>query len=163
MKHIFYLITMAVIFVGCTNKPATEKVTEQEIRQITLEELNDQAGELQGETVKVTGMVFHVCKHGGQKMFIKSDTSDLSVLIRVSESIPEFDIALEGSSVEIIGKVVVSVAEASEMEHKGEGMSNDGSGEPEECTTEEQMKDQEAASGTGITYHIEATSFKEQI
>ncbi len=168
MKRILTLATLVVLAMACSNGPSAENGSDENVRQLTIEELNSSAAELNDETVTVSGMVFHVCKHGGQKMFIKSASSDLNVLIRVSQSIPEFDVALEGSNVEVTGKLVVTAADTEEMEHKGgeggeEAMHATSSGEPEECTTEEQMKAQEMETGKGISYHIEATSFKEVI
>lgn len=163
MKKILTLAAIVAIGFGCNN--GNGKVDNTDVRKVDIATIEASASELENQTVQVTGMVLHVCKHGGQKMFLTNDSTETSLLVRVGSSIPEFDVALEGSNVEVTGKLVVSVVNNMEEEHDGEGHGAVASSEPADCPTEEAMK--AAGEGeecsTSITYHIEATSFKEII
>ena len=144
-----FITVAAVIAVLFSCNSGNSKVAEENARQVDLATLKSSAAELENETVKVTGMVSHVCKHGGQKMFLTTDTSDVSLLVLVSPSIPEFDVALEGSNVEVTGKLVVSVINDEGthegVNHDGEGHLTAQTGQTDNCPTEEAMK----ATGEG--------------
>lgn len=167
MKKIISIFTISIFLFSCN----TSTKNNEDAKTISFEELATSAEELNDQLVSIEGIVTHVCKHGGQKMFLTDETKELSLLIRVSESIPEFDVALEGSNVQVTGKVIVAVAEVETEVHDGdgvmhlqsesEGTSEDGAAA--ECPTEEAMKEKGEgdASESNITYHIEATSFKE--
>jgi hypothetical protein len=151
---------MALLFACNTGNKNTDS---QEVRNLTIDAIQSSASEFENQTVQVTGMVLHVCKHGGQKMFLTTDSTETSLLVRVGPSIPEFEVTLEGSTVEVTGKLVATVVSNTEEEHEGEGHGTAASAEPEDCPTEQTLK----AAGEGeectttITYHLEAASFKE--
>ena len=166
MRKILTIAAIVAIGFGCNS--GNGNVNESDVRKVDIATIEASASELENQTVQVTGMVLHVCKHGGQKMFLTNDTTGTSLLVRVGPSIPEFDVALEGSNVEVTGKLVVSVVSNTEDDHEGEGHSGEGhastqASEPADCPTEEALK--AAGEGeectTSITYHIEASSFKE--
>lgn len=158
MKKILSILVASILLFSCNS--ATK--SSQESKEITLEELVASATALKDELVTIEGMVTHVCKHGGQKMFLTNDSQDIKLLVRVSSSIPEFDVALEGSNVQVTGKLMVSVLEAEDpSEHRGEGTE----AEEEDCAfeadTNETSKDD--ACTTKIEFHVEAASYKEII
>lgn len=168
MRIILTLAAIVAIGFGCNSGKAN--VNDSDVRKVDIATIEASASELENQVVQVSGMVLHVCKHGGQKMFLTNDTTGTSLLVRVGPSIPEFDVALEGSNVEVTGKLVVSVVNNTEEDHAGEEHSGEGhiaaaASEPADCPTEEALK----AAGEGeectttITYHIEAASFKEII
>lgn len=163
MKNILTLAAIVAFIFGCNTEKG--KVDSTDVKKVEIATIEASASELENQTVQVTGMVLHVCKHGGQKMFLTNDSTETSLLVRVGPSIPEFDVALEGSNVEVTGKLVVSVVSNTEEEHDGEGHGSVATSEPADCPTEEAMK--AAGEGeecsTSISYHIEATSFKEII
>ena len=164
-----FIIVTAVIAVLYSCNSGNSKVADENAKQVDLVTLKSSAAELENETVKVTGMVSHVCKHGGQKMFLTTDASDVSLLVLVSTSIPEFDVSLEGSNVEVTGKLVVSVVNDEGTHegdnHEGEEHLTAQMEQAEDCPTEQALK--AAGEGeectTNISYHIEATSCKEII
>jgi hypothetical protein len=161
MKKILTIAAVVSLLVACnTNSKNTDG---QEVRKLDIDEIQVAAGELGDQAVQVTGMVLHVCKHGGQKMFLTTDSTETSLLVRVGPSIPEFDVTLEGSTVEVTGKLVATVVSNTEEEHEGEGHETANSSEPEDCPTEATLKaaGEGAECTTTITYHLEAASFKE--
>jgi hypothetical protein len=70
-----------------------------------------------GKTVEIQGMVTHVCKHGGKKMFIMSSDPDVQVKVTVGENIAAFPVELEGSNVWVKGKVEEMMVEV-EPDHE---------------------------------------------
>ncbi|MFC2090077.1 OB-fold nucleic acid binding domain-containing protein [Bacteroidota bacterium] len=149
MKKLAILTLTVLLIFSCTSN--NSKV--EDIKALTLEELTVQAADLNEATISVEGLVTHVCKHGGQKMFLTDETKNIDILVQVSNSIPEFDVALEGSNVKVTGKVIVSVVDESMEEHEGE--------KEENCPTEEAMKKDGEACATNITYYIEAAEYSE--
>ncbi len=156
MKKILSIIALVSVLVSCNSVNKKSDVSNEGVKTLSLSELVASSGELKDKVVSVTGMVSHVCKHGGQKMFISDDSLDITLLVLVTESIPEFDIALEGSSVEVTGKLVASVVDNMEAEeHEGDAKAD------EECETPVDTSKVPEMCTTNITYHIEATSYKE--
>lgn len=72
---------------------------------LTPEKFQDTAGELVGTEVEVQGMVVHVCKHGGKKMFLIGENPDVRIKITASEKVSAFKSELEGSTVYVKGLV----------------------------------------------------------
>jgi len=163
MNKLLTIVIALSLAIGCNNESKKTNDTI-EAKKISLEELVSSNEELNNEMITVSGMVDHVCRHGGQKMFISDKSGEIRVLIRVTESIPEFDIALEGSDVEVTGKLIASVISPMEEDLMGEG-NHEGSGdkEGEDCASEEDstVAEEQDACTTNITYHIEAVSFAE--
>ncbi len=158
MKKILILISVVLFITACNSNSTTQK---QEIKSLTLEELSTQASELSDAIISVQGLVTHVCREGGQKMYLTDEEKNINILVRVSQSIPEFDIALEGSNVKVTGKVIVSMVDETAMEaSQKEHMENAGMDETakENCPTEEAMEEGKTAD---ITYYIEAAEYTE--
>lgn len=72
---------------------------------ITVDELLANADTYANKEVIVKGTVTHVCRHGGQRLFIIGSDPDNRLKITTGPSISEFTIELEGSTVEISGKL----------------------------------------------------------
>jgi hypothetical protein len=76
---------------------------EKEVTVLTPTEFPDKAESLQGQKVQIDGLVVHVCKHGGKKMFIVGDNPDIRVKIDASDEVTVFGADLEGSTVSVQG------------------------------------------------------------
>ena len=110
MKKIFVAF-LALLFVvtACQNK--IESNQNQEVAEVSVEEVVDldlanfeaQAETLIGRQVVLNGMIDHVCKHGGQKMFMVNENADARVKITTGENMAAFNTELEGETVKVIG------------------------------------------------------------
>jgi hypothetical protein len=109
-----YLVALvALIFVlsACENQQKKEAASEEEvvlieeIVPVSLSDFDVKAEELVGKQVMLTGMVDHVCKHGGQRMFVIETGSEGRVKVTPDENIAAFKTDLEGQSVKLIGIV----------------------------------------------------------
>ncbi len=111
IKKLFYLVAIAGLLGACQSKRSnndnqtnTEETVEQklqeEVPEIDITDFDTQAANYVGKTVKVKGIVDHVCKHGGKKLLLVADSADIHV-----ESDSRFDETIVGSEVSVIGKV----------------------------------------------------------
>jgi len=115
MKSIIPIFLAVMITAACnqSEKQSSEKQTEtKEITTVSVDEILNNPSAYQDKEVRVTGMVTHVCRHGGQKCFITAGDPDKQLRISVSKQIPEFEIDLEGSTVEFTGKLLLMEDEA---------------------------------------------------
>lgn len=137
------LILLATAFIwSCDNQQSTsqEQVVEEEVIVedapvvIGLAEFGDKAETLVGKEVALEGTVIHVCKHGGQKMFITADDPDVRIKITTGEDMAAFVPELEGSYVKVIGFI-----EEMESEVVGEGKHAEGEEEHEEDADHENI------------------------
>ncbi|MBN2238091.1 MAG: hypothetical protein JW729_11060 [Bacteroidales bacterium] len=106
MKRFYTLAIIAVFFMACGNN-AEQAQTKQEdslsateTPVLTLEEFNTEAGNFVDKEIILEGIVDHVCKHGGKRLFLVSDDGDVHV-----DGEERFDDALVGSDITVIGIV----------------------------------------------------------
>ena len=97
---------------------AAISVYAQEVTVLTPTEFPDKAETYMGEKVQIEGLVVHVCKHGGKKMFLVGDNPDVRVKIDASDEVTVFSADLEGSSVVVQGIVQPMEEEAVPEEEK---------------------------------------------
>lgn len=106
MKKITILIVLSAFMIACSNKSekveenAAPEVVEIKLNQIELGAFDTTAGEFVDKEVKVAGIVDHVCKHGGKKLFLVNDDGDVHV-----NADDRFDDELIGSEVVVTGIV----------------------------------------------------------
>jgi hypothetical protein len=106
MTRIFSLFILLVLAVSCgqhSNK--TTDISELEVSEVTVEALLADASTFVEKPVSIKGTVVHVCRHGGQRLFIVGEDGEDRFRITVGENISEFDVELEGSMIEINGIV----------------------------------------------------------
>ncbi len=100
---------------------AKKAVAPQKGAVLTPEKFQDAAADLVGQEVEIEGMVVHVCKHGGKKMFLIGENPDIRIKITASDKVGVFDPELEGSTVHVNGIVEpMDEAEAVATEEKHE-------------------------------------------
>jgi hypothetical protein len=106
MIRFFSLFILLVLAVSCgqqTNK--TTDLSELEVSEVTVEALLADASPYVETPVSLKGTVVHVCRHGGQRLFIVGENGEDRFRITVGENISEFDVELEGSMIEVNGIV----------------------------------------------------------
>ena len=107
MKKIITLLVVTTLLFACKSEPkkeSTEETTKveevQETPKLALGDFDIKAGEFVNKEVNLTGIVDHVCKHGGKKLLIVDDNGDAHVF-----SDERFDEALKGSEITVTGIV----------------------------------------------------------
>ncbi len=115
MHRIILWIALAV-FVGSCNQAAQKEdqrkiAGTEKIVSATVEELVANPAEYKDQKVAVSGMVTHVCRHGGQKCFVLGEDGETQIRIVPAGDIDEFKIDLEGSTVAFKGVLKVLTPE----------------------------------------------------
>jgi len=114
MKNYLLIITLIALFAtSCENNNkvkeadnSAEKMTiVEEITPVAVADFEDKAGDFVSKKIKLIGTVDHICKHGGQRLFLVSETSDARIKITPDEEIAAFNAELEGNRIELIGIV----------------------------------------------------------
>jgi len=90
---------------GSGDKSKSDAQNEEIIVEVNVAEFLDEAENMLDQEVAISGQVTHVCKHGGQRLFITSDDTEETVKITTGEDIAEFDIELEGDKITVTGIV----------------------------------------------------------
>ena len=142
-KLILAFAALAVIAVSCKNNSTnntdtakSEQVAPEEVTVVKLAEFDDKVDGLVGKKIEITGTADHICKHGGQRMFIVDTDAEGRVKITPDEHVAAFNSDLEGRKLKIVGIVEEQrideayireweeeiLADADMGDDKGEGM-----------------------------------------
>lgn len=126
MKKVMFLAIISLLMVSATATFAQDKSTSKSTDKVVTvkpDNFQDVAPDLLGKEVEIQGMVVHVCRHGGKKMFIIGENPDVSVKITVSDKVSVFEPEMEGSTVYVKGIVEPMTNDEEEMgeEAKPEG------------------------------------------
>ena len=110
----FIVITAFISLNGSFAEEPTNNVglPQGDTPEISLSDFEQKAGKHVGEEVLMEGMVVHVCKHGGKRMFLTGENTDARVKITKGDDMASFKPELRGSDVAVKG--VVHVKEVDE-------------------------------------------------
>lgn len=104
MKKTLLLLSMIAVFIACGDNPQkankTEKAEITEKPVLTLADFNSEAGNWVDQEIQIEGIVDHVCKHGGKRLFLVDDFGDVHI-----DGEERFDDALTGSNIIVSGVV----------------------------------------------------------
>lgn len=122
---------------------------------ITIGEFDTKAADFVDKEVVVEGIVDHVCKHGGKKLFLVSDEGDLHV-----ESDERFDENLKGSEVIVNGIVrEFRVDEAYCLKMEDDNIQSHKKGDTDEDLYTRKMKQIESYRDSMLTANTDHLSF----
>ena len=88
----------------------TTASAEPQVLILTPEKFHEVAVNNVGKEVEIQGMVVHVCKHGGKKLFIIGEDPEKRVKITTSDEVSVFQPELEGSTIMVKG-IIEPIAE----------------------------------------------------
>ena len=110
MKKSIIILSLLVLSISCADNNKKDNKTEVENIEVTekaanipvlaLADFDINAAKWVDKEVQVNGIVDHVCKHGGKKLFLVSDDGDVHV-----ESETRFDDELVGNEIMVTGIV----------------------------------------------------------
>ena len=110
-KKILSLLVVAIIAFSCSNKQTNDKKenksedkTKTEVLQVS--KVINQPADFVDKKITVSGMVTHVCRHGGKKLHITESSSDQKLRIKAGEGMSAFERELEGANVKVSGKFI---------------------------------------------------------
>jgi hypothetical protein len=117
MKKITVLAFLSFVLFSANTLFAQEKATittatsaEPQVMILTPEKFQEVAANNVGKEVEIQGMVVHVCKHGGKKLFIIGEDPEKRVKITTSDKVSVFVPELEGSTIMVKG-IIEPIAE----------------------------------------------------
>ena len=154
MQRILLWVAGAMLMTACSqsgNKGdgSLQASDKQEVITATVEELLAQPAEYENKQIAVSGMVTHVCRHGGQKCFVLGQDGETQIRIVPGGDIDEFKIDMEGSTISFTGTFkILDANQATEMAEENEAQA--------EHAVEMAHSEAEQAD-----YYIEAVDFKE--
>lgn len=154
MPRVLLLIMVAVLIGACNQSDQkagvdSPNLEKEKIVSVTVEEMLAAPADYDGKEVAVSGMVTHVCRHGGQKCFVLGEDGETQIRIVPGGDIDEFKIDLEGSTVAFTG--TFKVLNPIQAQEHGANHDSKEHHENEMAHTEAEKAD----------YFIEATGFKE--
>lgn len=104
MKKIILSLSMIALFVSCGENPQkaskADEVTSIDMPLLTLADFDTEAGKWVDQEVNITGIVDHVCKQGGKRLFLVDDFGEAHI-----DGEERFDESLTGSNVIVRGVV----------------------------------------------------------
>jgi len=108
MRRITLLLLIAIFMASCNQSSQNKESDSQAVVQdiiipATVEEMLAQPAEFVDKEVAFSGMVTHVCRHGGQKCFAVGKDGETQIRIVPGEDIDEFKIDMEGSTITFEG------------------------------------------------------------
>ena len=180
-KSVLFTLSLFILFSAFNSFAAVSSASPKgDVTKIKLKNFKEKAGDYVGKTIKLKGIVDHVCEHGGKKMFLVEEKSDARVKITPDENLAAFNQDMVGETVEVIGvvkefrldedyliemeeKIKADSKEESEI-HMGE---HDGN-KKEEHSAEDQMEQvnrlrkklKDSGEDHLSYYSVEATSYK---
>ena len=103
IKKVLVIALIAVVFAACGGNADKKENAEAKAVEIALADFETKAGDFVDKEVKISGLVDHICKHGGKRLFMVDD-DNVSLHIEGKE---KFDDELAGSDITVTGIVRV--------------------------------------------------------
>lgn len=109
----FFLFTIVLLSLNACNQrnsdqnnktDKTEKSTKK-TTYLSVDYIFEHAKELSGKTVYVSGIIDHVCRHGGKRFKILSSDGSQELKIELGENFDIMDASLAGYLAKVIGKL----------------------------------------------------------
>ncbi len=135
MKKFAIILVLVLAFTACKNDTQKVEDTAQQTGEVTTEtpllaiaDFDAKAGNFVSKEVKISGIVDHVCKHGGKKLLLATDDGKVHVTSdeRFEEALKGSEIALNGVVVEErIDEAYCLKMEEDNIKSHSEGKSND--------------------------------------
>lgn len=163
IKKVLGIIAIAALFAACNceqnnadaNKEETKTVEVAGTPLVELAAFDAEAAKYVDKEIKVIGIVDHVCKHGGKKLFLVADGGDLHV-----ESEERFEEDLMGSKIEVTGIVrEFRVDEAYVLKMEEDNIQQHKSGEIEDNVYEHKMENVKFYRDSMATAKVDHISF----
>jgi len=101
-----FIIALSVLLASCgtrSDKPQQEDISGMAV--LTVSDFDSLAGQFIGKEIQIEGLVDHVCRQSGKRMFLVQPEGEGRVKVVTGETIPSFDVALEGNEVIVKGIV----------------------------------------------------------
>lgn len=99
-----FFIILATVLSGCSNQGTREEASTA--NRMDLGQLMENPAAHLDQSITVSGVVTHVCKHGSKRLHLSQPGSAQKVRVRTGKNMAPFDREMEGSTVQITGTFV---------------------------------------------------------
>ncbi len=124
------MLFAAGLILSACGGPATEQAVEtredhaavETILEHPIAQLVDAPLGFEGQTVRIEGVIDHMCRHSGDKMRVaQMDDSEMSIQVRLGDFMNQFSQEMEGSQVAVTGVFKVELVNMEELEQHDDG------------------------------------------
>lgn len=99
----YFVIVAAIAFTSCNQGAGDDTAMKSDTTSLTVMNFLQMADSSVDKPVIIEGLVMHVCKHGGKRLFITDGPDSSRVEILTGGDIAKFDEALIGSRIRVTG------------------------------------------------------------
>ena len=163
MKKLTFILFLGLVVFGCNNTKTQKTETievPKEVVALTIDELYQNAADLEDKEVVVKGTVIHVCKETGERCFLMGSNEDINIRVEAGEKIGIFAQELMGSELEISGVLKMVKGEA-DAHNPGQGHGNENGEAKDEATEAVHKVIAESQEAAEVVYFIEGLKVKE--
>lgn len=129
MKRFFLLFAAGLILSACGGPAADQAADTRDEHSAAETVLDHPIAELvnepigfEGRTVRIEGVIDHMCRHSGDKMRVaQMDDSQMSIQVRLGDLMNQFSQEMEGSQVAVTGVFKVELVNMEELDHHDDG------------------------------------------
>lgn len=101
MKKLAFILAAGFFLFSCGSQPKPTSETETVV--LTVDVLFAEAANYVDQEIVISGLVTHVCKHGGQRCFVMGSTDDISIRVEAGDLIDAFKQEYVGDDLKITG------------------------------------------------------------
>jgi len=106
IKNALMILAVSTLLFSCENKEKKDVAkTNDIVETLTVDELLINIDSLVDKNIEVTGLVSHVCKHGGKRLVLVAENPEKNIHVNAGEEITEFNKNIEGNTIKAIGVV----------------------------------------------------------
>ncbi len=110
------ILLLLVVLASCGSRTDSSMAAGEDRAVVApISELLSNPLEYDSKTVKIEGVISHVCRHSGDKMRVLQDGTDLSIQVMLGEFTGSFDTESEGLRVSLTGLLVTEVTNLDEL------------------------------------------------
>lgn len=103
MRKYFVIIVLSMMVFACGNRQNQSASTENALVVLTVDDLMAVAAEHVDQEVVISGLITHVCKHGGQRCFVMGTTDEVTIRVEAGDEIESFKQEHVGDVLQITG------------------------------------------------------------
>ncbi len=160
LKKIFYFGFMFALLLSfaCSEETKEKQKKSDEVITVNLADFQDKAPQLVGEKIKISGIVDHVCKHGGKKLVLVDTNTDSRVKVIANQT---FDQSLVGNNVSVIGIVKENIIDEEYCEAQEQKLDTTDEDYEAKMAQLQKLRDSMKKAGVDklVSYYIEFVDF----
>jgi hypothetical protein len=103
MRKLVFLLLTAMVAFSCGNRQNQGQTAENTPVVYSVDELLASAADHVDQEVVISGLITHVCKHGGQRCFVMGATDDVVIRVEAGDEIDAFKQEYVGDNLQITG------------------------------------------------------------